>query len=222
MKASQDRVFQGFLPPGVGVSGGATVRGASFSQTKKRKKLHRSFVACVGRNQVNAVGGFIKTLASFVNRRCLSFHLCLKCHLDDIADDGARVTVRWGRPAGSVSDLDDRGLQRAPSKWAVCGKRRFEPARQGCLRCTIGNLRSDCTACPNGHPDNQNPDTRPSSNRPSSNQRHGRSPISWTILSSSSLRTKLRLYWAHSFHVQRGPLMSSLTFAISNKLLALH
>jgi hypothetical protein len=93
MNASQDRVFQGFLPPGVGVSGGATVRGASFSQTKKRKKLHRSFVACVGRNQVNAVGGFIKTLASFVNRRRLSFHLCPKCPLDDIADDGAKVTV---------------------------------------------------------------------------------------------------------------------------------
>jgi hypothetical protein len=93
MKASQDRVFQGFLLPGVGVSGGATVRGASFSQTKKRKKLHRSFVACVGRNQVNAVRGFIKTLASFVNRRRLSFHLCPKCPLDDIADDGAKVTV---------------------------------------------------------------------------------------------------------------------------------
>ena len=83
---------------------------------------------------MDAIGRFIEALASVVNGFGFSLHLSAKCAFNDVADDGTRMTMRWRRLPGSISDLNDGCLQVSTVQAREgMGKKRFEVARQSCF-----------------------------------------------------------------------------------------
>jgi hypothetical protein len=76
-----------------------------------RNESRRLSLTSVGGNDVNAVGRFVKAFARFVDRFGLAFDLCTERSLDDITDNGARMTVRRRRLARSVVNLNHGGLE---------------------------------------------------------------------------------------------------------------
>ena len=73
-----------------------------------RDEIHRFGLTGVGRDLVNTVGSFVKTLADSVDRFGLAVYLRAERASDHISDDGARMAVRRRRLAGAVVNFNRR------------------------------------------------------------------------------------------------------------------
>jgi len=105
---------------------------------------------------MNTVGSFVETLASLVSGLSFAQHLRPKRPLNDVADDRARVTVRSRRLAGSVSDLNDCGLQVGTIQVGQSMGKSDSSLFGGLLsRCIASDLRNCCMVGRDGHPYNK-------------------------------------------------------------------
>jgi hypothetical protein len=60
---------------------------------------------------MHTVGSFVETLAGFISRLRLAFHLHPDSAFDHVADHGTRMAMGSGRLPGSVSHFHDVGHQ---------------------------------------------------------------------------------------------------------------
>jgi hypothetical protein len=95
---------------------------------------------------MNAVGSLVETLAGFVDGLGSALHLRAERSFENIADDWAGMTVRRGRLARTIADLDNRHPQMAAIQPRQSMGERGSRLCGLVSRCIAADLRGDGVA----------------------------------------------------------------------------